>query len=168
MHILFDVCKQVPTLRRGFLWKSATNPLIVTVVTTNGKFHYWQRHMELWISLYEHVTCMLQAITCRLPVTCIYIILCLNFITQKIHKLYNTQHLDLCVTSDHHHMYHMHICKIPLSHHCTWSVHLIYITSTYLYPIPPYTLNHTAYPHTSHISHPHSSGLYIFKQQHKV
>ncbi len=42
------------------------------------------------------------------------------------------------------------------THLCTWSVHLIYTTSTYLYPIPHY-INHTAYPHTSHTLTHHSS-----------
>ncbi len=67
------------------------------------------------------------------------------------HKLYSTLgHLDPCVslvTTG----YYMHIYKSTIRYiFCKWSVHLIYITSTYLYPIPHYTLNHTAYPHTSH------------------
>ncbi len=44
-----------------------------------------------------------------------------------------------------HHIYTTCTCTKVYTHLCTWSVHLIYITSTYLYPIPHYTLNHIAY-----------------------
>ena len=119
-----------------------------------------------------HVTCMLQDmhVTCNMHFYNYYTLPQFHYTTNS-QTVLNTWTLVSLVTTT---FIPQHIYKIPLSHTSLYmiSIHLIYTTSSYLYPTPHYTLNHTAYPHM-HISHPHSSLTtllaynYIFKQQHK-
>ncbi len=64
------------------------------------------------------------------------------YITQHIHKLYSMLNPwtlgSLCITSDHHIYTTCTSTKVPLSHTSLYmiSIHLMYTTSTNLYPIP--------------------------------
>ncbi len=101
-----------------------------------------------------HVTGNYMNVTCNMHFYNYYTLPQFHY-TKNSQTVLNTWTLVLLVTTT---FIPQHIYKIPLSHTSLYmiSIHLIYTTSSYLYPTPHYTLNHTAYPHM-HISHPHSS-----------